>query len=208
MIRKISATVALAALVLLLATAAVFTGSAVFGVPRLQAETQHIEGLPDIGVLAADNLTMRVHGVGGTFSNHEGPKMVESTEDGRVKVTFVEVRYAPAVDFVFYWDGDDLGSFLAPEIKGQRWTYTLEVYISADSSIEVLVGDPVGVYTWCGLSLGYCRPGEAAAYSTPECTAASHDPEYLKLYKPGSGPACIHRHYHKSCNGCPVEVVE
>jgi len=176
------------------------------GVSR--AQTQDIQGLPDLGLLAADNLTMRVHGVGGTFSNHQGPEMIQSNQDGRIQATFVEVRYAPAVDFVLYWDDVEIGSFLAPEVTSYRWRYTLEVYIGADTSIEVLVGVPEAIYTWCGLSLGYCRPGEAAAYSSPECTAASRDPEYLKLYKPGSGPACIARHYLKPCNGCPYEVVK
>jgi len=178
------------------------------GVSNLQAETQEIQGLPDLGVLAGDNLIMRVHGVGGTFSTPESPVLIQATEDGRVQATFVEVRYAPAVDFVFYWDDVEIGSFLAPEVTSNRWRYTIEVYIAADTSFEVLVGVPEGIYTWCGISLGYCRPGEAAAYSTPECTAASHDPEYLKLYKPGSGPACIARHYFKPCNGCPYEVVK
>lgn len=179
------------------------------GVSSLHAEPQHVAGLPDLGVMAGDSLTMRVHGVGGTFSVPEEPVLIQSTEDGRVEATFVEVRYAPAVDFVFYWDGEEIGSILAPEVTSYRWRYTLEVYIAADGSPpEVLVETPEAMYTWCGLDLGYCRPGEAAAYSTPECTAASHDPEYLKLYKPGSGPACIHRHYVKKCADCPYEIVK
>jgi len=185
---------------------AVWSAALLSGAPGLQA--QPYAGLPDLGPEVGEHLTMRVHGVGGTFSTPEEPTTVESTEDGRIRATFVEVRYAPATAFAFYWDGVKSYEFVAPEVVGLRWRYTVETYISADTSFEVVVGTPEGIYTWCGISLGYCRPGEAAAYSTPECTKASHDPEYLKLYKPGSGPACVHHIYKKPCNGCPLEVVE
>jgi len=171
--------------------------------------------IPDLCAMSLDSLTMRTRGTGYTLSSNQEPSEVTSNEIGQCSVKFDRRMYSPAIQFDLYWDGASLDEVPAPRscddpqadpgdcIRGIGIEYTVEVIVRADGSHEVFISWGYQMW-WCGEEIGYCRPGTTDAYFSPECIQASRDPEYLKLYQPGTGPACTMGRYYKECNNCPV----
>jgi len=159
--------------------------------------------IPDIGQLTTDNLTMEVLGQGHTKSRPQTPDSVVSNEAGTIEALFSYRSYAPVVQFDLSWAGERVVGVTAPPKVGLGHEYAVTASIAADGTLEVMI-EHERQYWWCGerykrlnpASEGYCLLSTADRFWPDECLEASKDPEYLKLYKPGTGPACVSRTYY------------
>jgi len=150
--------------------------------------------LPDLGPMVRDNLTMRARGVGHTYSSHYAPELVVSDTNGRVRAEFVRRSGYPTLLFDFYWNGEFVVGVPGPPVVGEGHIYTIDVYVGANGSHEIHIGAERQIW-WCGQKLQECVVSTADRFWSDECIEASHDPEYTKLYRPGTGPACVAKHY-------------
>ena len=212
--RTILATFILAVIVAVGALGAVAAGDEEGQVPVEEVAV----GLPNLCEQAYDSITAEIY-TRGRSKHVDTPSLVTSNEAGNCVVTIDRREgYAPR-EVAFKWNGVDLGTIPVDpegEIDAQGWIYTWDVIVKADGSIEIKPYDPLRQVWYCGPKIGECVAGDTDAYFSPECQLASHDPAYLALHKPGTGPACLAHTYEKQCTidpvtneeHCPVVIVD
>lgn len=167
-------------------------------------------GIPSLCEQAHDQAAVQVLKRGHSLTQPHAPTFVVSNEAGNCVATFDwRLRNSP-IEATFIWGGEpQITVEVDPEyvVKALGFNYAFEAVIKADGSFEFTVPVPTRQIWWCGIKIGECHLTTGDAYFSPECIAASHDPEYLKLYKPGTGPACVAHTYEKLESG-EVVIVE
>jgi len=185
---------------------AVIVAAGTLGAVAATDEVVEQSGPPNLCLEAVDSATMRVSGTGHTLSGHQEVTDAQVNEAGTCDVNFVRRMHSPIVEAAFFWNGQEIITVPGPSVIGIGHIYTFVLTLDT-------AGNPtVGVETerqmwWYGEKIGYHTLSTGDAYFSPECIAASHDPEYLKLYKPGTGPACVAHTYEKLESG-EVVIVE
>jgi len=139
-------------------------------------------GPPDLGVASAQNMTIRIHKVGGSLGPVVEPLGTDVTETGNVLVWFDVTSYNSPLAVDFQWAGEEFDTVEVPPLPGVIYNTEVSVEVRADGK-HIITVTPVQKKVYLGNGVyGYKGGNEVLPESLPFLCPDN------RYYKPVDGP--------------------